>query len=509
MTQARGPRCLDSIRLEVVLIAVLAMSTVSGGCRRPGSVEALASSAVLRVGVAQLSAANPNQGLRQLRQTLSVESLLRPAEDGRLQPFLADTWNLTPDGASVSLHLRSGVKFHDGSSFNAAAVVETLPGALRNFMGPVFADIEGMRAADDSTVEIQFRRPSPFLLEALEAPIRKPGPASVGTGPYVAAEGSTTEMRANADYYLGRPTIDRIVVSNYPSVRSAWAEMLRDRLDMLYEVGTDALDSIEASTSISTFTSTRPYQYVVALNAKAPSLRSPEIRRALNWAVDRPGIVREALNGHGVASSQPLASRYWALEENAPQFKYDPQSAAEIFGSAPGGAGHTATTLRFTCLVPPDAVNERIALELKRQLQLVGVDMAVEEAPQDQIVQRTTNRQYEAALIEFISGPTLFRTYLLWHSKGPLNWAEFGNATVDGALDRVRHAPSELAYRQAADGLHRAFMDDPPAIFLAWLVRARAVSNRFAVPQAETGRDILSTLRLWKPAIMEGRASSN
>jgi peptide/nickel transport system substrate-binding protein len=486
------------------------MSTISGSCRRPGSVEAPASSAVLRVGVAQLSATNPILGLRQLMsQNHSVEGLLRPAEDGRLQPFLADAWNLTPDGTSVTLHLRSGVKFHDGSSFNAAAVVDFLPEALRNFAGPVFADIEGVRAADDSTVEVRFRRPSPFLLEALEAPIGKPGPAPVGTGPYMAAAGSTTEMRANVDYYLGRPAIDRIVVSNYPSVRSAWAEMLRDRLDMLYEVGTDALDSMEASTSISTFTYTRHYQYVVVLNTKAQSLHSPEIRRALNWAVDRPGIIRKALNGHGVASSQPLASRYWALAENTPQFKYDPQGAAETFGSARGGAGNASATLRFTCLIPPDAVNERIALELKRQLQLVGVEMSVEEAPQDQIVQRTTNRQYEAALIELVSGPTLFRPYLVWHSKGPLNWAGFGNATVDDALDRVRHAPSELAYRQAADGLHRAFMDDPPAIFLAWSVRARAVSNRFAVPRAEAGRDILSTLRLWKPAIMERRASSN
>ena len=43
-------------------------------------------------------------------------------------------------------------------------------------------------------------------------------------------------------------------------------------------------------------------------------------------------------------------------------------------------------------------------------------------------------------------------------------------------------------------------IDDPPAIFLAWSERARAVSKRFVVPDAEPGRDILSTLRFWKPA---------
>jgi hypothetical protein len=52
-------------------------------------------------------------------------------------------------------------------------------------------------------------------------------------------------------------------------------------------------------------------------------------------------------------------------------------------------------------------------------------------------------------------------------------------------------------------------MDDPPAVFLTWSVRARAVSTRFLVPPIETGRDILGTIRLWKPGPAELRAGSN
>ena len=51
-----------------------------------------------------------------------------------------------------------------------------------------------------------------------------------------AAPNTPGELRVNADYYLGRPTIDRIVVTSYPSVRTAWAELLRGNIDMLYEV---------------------------------------------------------------------------------------------------------------------------------------------------------------------------------------------------------------------------------------------------------------------------------
>jgi peptide/nickel transport system substrate-binding protein len=472
---------------------------VSAGCTAKSRTDRVsAESRTLRVGVAQLSPTDPIRGLRQLTQNLSVESLVRPGEDGRPQPLLADAWTFADSGRAIRLHLRQGVSFHDGTPLTASSVVDVLPTALSSFMGPVFSDITSITAADDATVEIRFRRPGPFIAEALEAPIRKPGPQVLGTGPYMTAADSTTELRANKTYYLGRPVIDRLVVSNYPSIRSAWAEMLRDRLDMLYEVSSEALESMQDATSISTFTFTRHYQYVVALNAKAKTLQAREVRQALNWAIDRSAVVRDALHGHGIASSQPLAARYWALDPNVAQFHYAPDEAAKLLGKR---------QLRFTCLVPPDAVSERIALQLKRQLQTAGIDMTLEEATQETVVKRTTDGSYEAALVEFISGPTLFRPYLVWRSGSPLN-SGVGNPTFDSALDRVRDAATDTEYRQAVGGLLDAFLQDPPAIFLAWSVRARAVSKRFSV-ETEAGRDVLATLRMWRPVAPQQRASRN
>ena len=465
---------------------------------------------VLRVGVAQLSPTNATSGLRQLSQNLTIEGLLRPGSDGRLQPLLADSWSVANDGASVALHIRSGVKFHDGSPLDPASLVAVLPDAMRSLMGPLFADIDGIGALPPDRVEIRFRKPSPFLFEALEAPIRKPGPSVAGTGPYMPVAGSTTELQANADYYLGPPEINRIVLSNYPTVRAAWAELLRNRLDMLYEVGIDALDSVEASNTISTFTLTRPYQHVVLLNTQTTALRSQVIRRALNLAVDRTAVIREALNGHGIASRGPVSPRYWALPRDAQGFEYDPSRAMHLLDARSGTPGKTGPGLRFTCLVLPDAVNERIALALKRQLQLVGVDMNVEETPIDRLAERMDLRQYDAALVEGVSGPTLLRAYYFWHSKTPFNSrGGWGSPALDSALDVARDAASEKTYIQAVGALQQAFVDDPPAIFLAWSVRARAVSKRFVVPPAESGRDVLSTLRLWKPATGDLRASRN
>jgi peptide/nickel transport system substrate-binding protein len=424
---------------------------------------------------------------------------VRPGEDGRLQPLLAQSWTLARNGRSVRVRFRSGVKFHDGTPFNGQAVAKILPDALRGFMGPLFEDVEGITVPGEDSVEIGFRKPSPLLMEALEAPLRKPGPSIIGTGPFMIAANSTTEMRKNTDYYLGRPTIDQVRIETYPSVRAAWADMLRDRIDMLYEVGLDALGSMETATNVSMFTFTRRYQYLVALNTESPALRSREVRQALNLAVDRNAIVRVALNGHGLASQGPFWMRHWALGPGLPSFEFEPQRAASLLAGRNRSGVRGAGDVRFTCLVPPDSVNERIALELKRQLAGVGVDMAVEQVSLDRLFESMKSRTFEAALTEGVSG-NLLRPYNLWHSGGAFNPGGLGNASVDAALDPLREAASDGELEAAAAGAQRAFMEDPPAIFLAWIERARAVSKRFRVV-TEPGRpDVLGTMRLWKPA---------
>jgi len=463
---------------------------------------------LLRVGVGQL-ASSPGQGLRQVVQIWTVENLATLTDEGRPRPWLAKDWTVSPDGRSLTVNLPPNLKFHDGSPLTATVVANALQAMLPNTMGPAFEDVEGVSAVSDQQVVVRFRRPSPFLLDSLETPIPKPGSSLVGTGPFVVVDPkSPTELTANRQYALGEPGIDRIVVQSFPSVRTAWAELLRGRLDMLYEVGIDALDSLETSSSVSVFTHTRHYQYIVVLNTQSDVFRSKDVRRALNFAVDRDAIVRDALNGHGIASSGPVWPQNYGFRPDLPKFELDARKAAATF-SRGTQASNRAGAFHFTCLVPPDAVNERLALVLKRQLEAVGVDMSVEEAPMDRVFDAMKNRRFEAALIEGISAPTLLRPYQLWHSKGTFNPGGLGNATVDAAFDRVRHAGTEKEYEQAVAGVQQAFMDDPPGVFLAWSVRARAVSKRFNVPVPEPGRDIVATLRLWRQVTEAPHTSQN
>lgn len=486
MIDAGGLMRRGRIRTAIVTISAIGILTMAGSCRGTQQQSGAPSSAVLRVGVSLLSAVNPFVGLRQLSQILSVEGLARTGEDGRMQPSMAEGWTIGRDGRSLTVKLRPNIKFHDGSVVDASVVARMLPDAMRNYMGAIFADVDSVRASGNDAVEIAFHRGSPFMTEALETALQKP--SGVGTGPFVAMANGATVMKANRGYYLGAPLVGQLQVQTFPTIRTAWAEMLRGGIDMLYEVGSDALPSMQQSSSISVFNFTRRYQYVIILNPDAAALRSAEVRQALNMAVDRDAIVRNALNGYGIASTGPVWPHYWAIRAGQPMFHFDPARATKMLGKK----------LKISVLVPPDAPFERIALEVKRQLAAVGVDMTPEELPINEVTERGGKRQYDAILTEVISGPTLLRPYLIWHSKMPLNWGQFGNAKVDAALDRIRYADGEDALRGAVTGLQQTFVDDPPAIILAWSVRARAVNKRFVV-SVEEGRDILGTLRLWKP----------
>ena len=410
-------------------------------------------------------------------------------------PSMANSWTLDADGRSLTVKLRPDIRFHDGTLADPALVASLLPNALESFMGPMSSVLESARAVGPEAVSIVFRERTPFLVESLESSIQKTN--GVGTGAFKTAANAPTELISNDEYYLGVSNVKRLQVETFPSIRSAWAEMLRGRIDVLYEVGPEALASMQNSNTVSLFTFTRKYQYVLVLNPKTHVVAPANVRRALNMAVDRDSIVRTALNGYGIVSSGPIWPKHWAFDKHSPRFEFDPAAATRLLGRP----------LRFSCLMPPDSPFERIALEMKRQFAAVGVDMVPEEVDYDELARRAGRGEYDALLIELITGPTLFRPYVVLHSKGPFNWGKFGTSTSDAALDRVRHAQSDDEYREAVAGLQQNFMDDPPAIFLAWSVRARAISNRFIVPAVEPGRDVLSTIRFWKPAAGDLQAS--
>jgi len=499
MTEWRDQPTRQRLTVGFVVLGLLIVLGATARCSRSGP---LASKHVetLRVGVGRVAVAAAQSGLRQLTGNQTLEGLINFNEDGRPRPWLAENWSIAEDGLTITLQLRANARFHDDTPVTASLVAKALQKNLPDIMGSAFEDVERVEAIDDMRVRVQLRRPSQFLIEALDAPIQNLDRDHSGTGPFMASASiSQSELRANPNYYLGRPIIDRIDLTPYPSVRAAWADLLRGNVDMLYEVTADGLDSLKGSSSVSVFSFLRHYQYAITFGTNAPALESVEVRRELNAAIDRAAVVRVALGGHGIPSTGPIPSQHWALDTEAPKLAFDGSVAKKL----------VPKHLHFTCLVPADSVYERIALVVKQQLAAASVDMRVEEATQEQILQAAKSKKFDAVLVDSVSGPNLFRVYRQFYSKVSFNPKPRSSPAIDAALDRIRYAGSDAEYRAAVTTFQQAIVSDPPALFIAWDERARAVSRRFDIPLPENGRDILSTLRLWRPATVQQLASRN
>src|SRR5258706_14490722 len=119
MGQARGGCRPGRIGRIAITTSVVAIVCTTGSCRGREAATVGPSSSVLRLGFGQASSTDPFTGLAQLAQNLAVEALVRPGEDGRLQPWLAESWTTGSNVRSLNVRLRSGAKFPDGSPFAA------------------------------------------------------------------------------------------------------------------------------------------------------------------------------------------------------------------------------------------------------------------------------------------------------------------------------------------------------------------------------------------------------
>lgn len=478
-----------SCRVIYGVAIVFGLLAATAGCRAQGTPAGASSSSTLRVGFGLTSGQNVQLGIGGAVRNITLEGLVTFSREGRLVPKLAESVVELPDGLGWIIRLKPGLMFHDGSPLTAAIVRTTLLKGLPDAIGLAYEDVASIVETESNTLEVRLKRRSTSVLEALDLLIPAPDSETIGTGPFSAtieADGSA-ELLANLRYHEGRPTLDRISIRPYESVRSAWADMLRGATDMLYEVGLDSIDSLDASSATKVVSFQRPYMYAVILNVDRPQLKDRAFRRTLSSAIDRELFVSQALNGHGRAAQDPVGPTHWANDAEDSPLPYAPRRV-----TATGPAPH------FTCLYS-DPSHERLALVLKRMLESVGVEVTLESVPVDEALKRVTSGDFDAWLADVLQGPTLSRAYRFWHSGAPYNWGHYSNAQVDSALDAIRHAPDDAAYKAGVAAFQRAIVDDPPALFLAWSERARAVSTRFNVP-VEPGRDILSTLRLWTPA---------
>ena len=508
IAKASKLRGLPSLRLLAVFGVLLqALSCSQTATNPPASSTALVT---LTIGVPNITDRDPLRGVQHLARLISLEGLVGIGRDGRAVPRLAESWSGGTDGLTWTFKLRSKALFHDGTPVDAAAVKASLQRSIASAdrdLSPGLADIQAIETPNPQELVIRLRNQSTFLLDDLGVAISRAGAAGqpIGTGPYTsgpATEGQI-ELTAFKGHYRGVPNIGRVVIRPYPTVRTAWAAMMRGEIDFLYEVGQDAREFIEGEASTTVFPFVRPYVYGVIFNARREIFRDVRVRRALNHAVDRPTIVQHAFSGRAKPINLSAWPEHWAFDSTISASPHDPTRASAILETAGirenhSRAGRPPAKLHFKCLFPENLpLWERLALLVQRDLAQIGVDMELESVPGSQFSDRLVKGDFDTVLLEYVVGNNASRPFSFWHSTSRQNFWGFSSPGVDRALDDLRHASSDGEYREAFRRFQEQSMEDPPGIALALGEITRAVSKRFEVV-APAGSDILPTIADWR-----------
>lgn len=445
---------------------------------------------------------------------LTQEGLLSGSPDSRPGPRLAERFGWENKGHSLRLHIRPSVFFHDGTELTAPVAVEILKREISRssnlLLYSSLADITSIRAEGKLEVVIDVSQPSAFLPEDLDLPLPlRPG---VGAGPFQVAKQETADVVLERfdRYWQGKPAIERIQVKPFDALRTAWSSLLRGEVDMVTDVPAEAVEFV-SNDQVDVLHYKRRYQYMVGFNSRQPALSSAAVRRALNLAVDRSALIQRALRGYGSPATGPLWPKHWAYDSSVAPFAFNQSQAMALLDGAGFGKGRAGARsnfpgarLKFTCLlVEGFSLHERLGLELQKQLYDIGVDLQFEVVTLDTYNNRIRDGQFEAVLVDMISGPSFGRPYIFWRSAKDFDgFNQFGweNAEAEAQFAAIRaSALDESATRGATKRLQRIFLDDPPALFLAWSERARVAGPKFK-PVIDTDRDPVLTMWRWTRA---------
>lgn len=288
-----------------------------------------------------------------------VETLTTVDDKGTVNGKLAETFDTSADGLTVTLGLRKGVTFHDGTPFNAGAVVFNLKRItspdVKVPLGSPYKVISNVTAVDENTVAITLSRPSPGFLSALSvttagmispASITADGNTNVkyqhpvGSGPYVFGKYTAGESFTVTKYdkYWGKqPYYGNVNFRIVPEGATRESLLLSGQVNMIILPPVSDLQSLKDNKKVKTLVASSDRSIFIALDFQDPLLSKKEVRQALNYAVDKNSIVKNVMFGAAEVMDAPMASSLAGYCKTG-TYNYDPAKAKQMLADA-GAAG--------------------------------------------------------------------------------------------------------------------------------------------------------------------------
>jgi peptide/nickel transport system substrate-binding protein len=272
------------------------------------------------------------------------EGLTRFGADGSILPALAKSWEISEDGLTYTFMLNEGVKFHDGTDFNAEDVKFSLDRARAddstNAQKALFADIASVEVVDPATVKVTLSKPNGSFLFNMawgDAVIVAPESAAdnaanpVGTGPFTLTEwvkGDRVEL-GRYDGYWGTPVkLDKVTFKFISDPTAAFAAMMAGDLDAYPAFpAPENLVQFEADPRFEVITGSSEGETILAMNNKKAPLDNIKVREAIAHAIDRQAIIDGAMFGYGTPIGTHFAPHNPAYVDLTAQSAYDPEES--------------------------------------------------------------------------------------------------------------------------------------------------------------------------------------
>jgi len=360
------------------------------------------------------------------------EGLTRIGSKGEVLPGLAESWEISDDGKVYTFKLRTGVKFHDGSDFNADDVKFSLDRARAenstNAQKPLFAQIDTVEAVDPATVKVTLKQPQGAFLynmgwgdavivgsESAETNKEKP----VGTGPFKFvnwAKGSSITIEKNPDYWGEPAFLDKAEFRVITDAAAAIPALLSGDVQAFANapVG-DALAQVESDPRFKVVIGATEGETILSMNNGKAPLDNVKVRQAISHALNRDEIIAGASNGLGVPIGSHFSPANEAYVDLTATYPHDLEKAKALMAEAGLKDGFNATIK----LPPPPYARqggEIIASQLKQigiNLEIIPVEWA------DWLKQVFTDKDFDFTIIshvepndiEIYSRPTYYFGY--------------------------------------------------------------------------------------------------
>ncbi|HET8846829.1 MAG TPA: ABC transporter substrate-binding protein [Ktedonobacteraceae bacterium] len=416
-----------------------------------------------------------------------------------IQPELVSSYSY-PSPTVLSLTLRSGVTFQDGTPFNAEAVIFNLNRFLNDKTSPRYTDvvnIASVKQVSDLQVQILLKQPFAPLLNVLTGSVgmmlsptavqklgKKLGqaPTGVGSGPFMFVEwikGDHLLLKANPNYWQKDaqgnrlPYLQTIRYRTITNGTVMYTNLETAQIQVASTIDPNEVAVAKSNASLIYKQVAGPGFGSIFMNNAAAPVNNVHVRRAIAWGINRQEIVDHVFHGVGVVAKGPVSPVSWAYNKNIVSYAYDPAKAkAEL---AQSGQTNVSLTLLIQSSNPTSLQEAQF---IQSELQPVGITVTIKPEIFTTEVTDVQTFNYQAALLGWTGSlDPDGSTYPLFTSTGGFNYTKYANSQVDTFLNAARTATNQAQrvpdYQQA----EQLIVQDSPYIFINHPAVYQATTN--------------------------------